>query len=77
MVRVVVATHDGTPPLHETPVPPMPVPKRLEVAMAVGTAEPAVPLAMRVFAACAASKVSARAVDLRAQIQGACDGGEC
>jgi hypothetical protein len=40
-------------------VPLLPIPKKLEVAIAVGTAEPPVPFAITVPAACAASCVSA------------------
>ena len=50
LVSVVVATHCGTPEFHARTVPPVPVPKKLEVAIAVGAALPPVALASTVLA---------------------------
>jgi hypothetical protein len=49
-----VATHCGTPLFQASIWPPVPVPKKVEVAIAVGTAEPAVAFARTVLAAIAA-----------------------
>ena len=50
LVSVVVATHCGTPAFHARTVPPMPVPKNDDVAIAVGAALPPVALASTVLA---------------------------
>ena len=60
--KVVVATHEGEPAFHDRTCPAVPMPykvvPKVDVEMAVGTAEPPVPLAMMELAACAASEVS-------------------
>ena len=58
-VSVVVATHAGTPPLHASTCPPVPVPKNDDVAIAVGAARAPVPFARTVFAAIDAIEESA------------------
>jgi hypothetical protein len=66
LAKVVVATHVGTPPTSARMVPFVPVPKRDEVAIAVGTAEPPVPFAQREFAAIAANEIDALVPPTRA-----------